>query len=148
MVFDFGVYQTVLKEAQIGKAFDSKKWNDIVKQISKERKAAFGAVLLPHQSKRLNQISTQIEMKNRGDATALVGSRLAEELGIDDKQKKKIQKRSAEIKAELADKIAKLKEDARKELLRELKPDQRKKLNELVGEKFEQNKKAKVRRNR
>ena len=52
---------------------------------------------------------------------------LAEELGIDDEQKEHLKKRSAEIKAELDADIAKLKEKARQKLLRELRPDQRKK---------------------
>ncbi len=119
-----------------GGKFDTKKWSQTYQRLSEERKSAMGAVLLPHQSKRLEQIRTQMQIKSRGDLRTLVGQSVAEELGIDEDQKNQLKKRSAEINAELQEEIAKLKEQAREKLLRELRPDQRKKFKEMVGEKF------------
>ncbi len=119
-----------------GKNLDHKKWNKMYQEFITERKTAVGAVLLPHQSKRLKQIAAQMEMRNRGDANALVSKKMADELGIDDEQKKHLKKRSAELQSELAEEIAKLKEKYRDKLIRELRPDQREKLKDMVGEKF------------
>ena len=140
--------QNNLKRAHEGGKFDSKKWKEIMQRMNKERKLALGAVLLPHQSKRLKQISTQMLMQSRGDANALVGSVLAKELDIDEDQKKHLKKRSAELNQELQKEIAALKEKYREKLIRELKPEQRKKLKEMVGEKFEVPRKSKTPRRR
>ncbi len=126
-----------IKQAQKNKSLNSKKLKEITQRVFKERKSAIGAVLLPHQSKRLKQIAAQMELKNRGDLNALIGSNLASELGIDDEQKERLKKRAAEIKKEFEEKVAKLKKEAQQELFRELRPDQRKKLDELTREKFE-----------
>ncbi len=126
-----------IKQARKNKSFNSKKWKEISQRIFKERKSAMGAVLLPHQSKRLKQIAAQMELKNRGDLNALIGSNLASELGIDDEQKERLKKRAAEIKKEFDEEVARLKKEAQQKLFRELRPDQRKKLDELTREKFE-----------
>ena len=113
------------------------KFAEIMKKIGKERQAAMGAILLPHQEKRLKQIATQMDMKGRGDANFLASKNMASELGIDDEQKKRLKKRAAEIKAEMEAEIAKIKEKGRDKLLKELKPSQRKQLEEMLGDKFE-----------
>ena len=112
----------------------------LIQEINAERKSAMGSVLLPHQSKRLEQIALQMKMKNRGDAATLVSKDVAEELGIDEDQQKRIKSRAAEIKKEMEQEIARVKEEARKKLMRELTPTQRKQLDELMGEKFERKK--------
>ena len=109
----------------------------IIQNINAERESAIGAVLLPHQSKRLKEISTQMRMRNNGAASALVSKDIAEELEIDDEQKKRIKTRAAEIKKKLEADIAKLKEEAQEELMKELNRKQRDKLQEMTGDKFE-----------
>ena len=126
-----------MQNARTGGEFDSRKWNKTYLTLAKERKTALGAVLLPHQSKRLRQIANQIKMRNQGDVNALVGKAMAEELNIDKDQKKQLQKRAAELKAEMQKEIAKLKEKYREKLIEGLRPDQRRKLREMVGDKFE-----------
>lgn len=114
-----------------------KEMRKVLREITEQRKAALGAVLLPHQSKRLQQISTQMKMKNQGDANALVSKDIAEELGIDEDQKKRLKDRAAEIKREMEEEIARIQEEGRKKLLRELTREQRDKLEEMTGDKFE-----------
>ena len=114
-----------------------KDMSEMIKTINKEREAAIGAVLLPHQSKRLKQISTQMRMKNTGTANALTSKDMAKELNIDDEQQKRLKKRAAEIKKKMEVEIAKLKKEAEEELLKELNREQRSKLKEMTGDKFE-----------
>ena len=136
-----------MKDARSGKNFDHRKWSKTYAIIEKERKMALGAVLLPHQSKRLKQISTQMKMRNQGDVNVLISKSVAEELDIDEEQKKQLRKRASELKSEMEKEIARLKDKYREKLIRELRPEQRKKLKEMVGDEFE-NKKATLRRKR
>jgi predicted transcriptional regulator len=78
-----------------------------------------------------------MEMKKRGAANTLLSKEMVEELGIDAAQKKRIEDRQKELKQELADRMAKLKEEIRDKLLSELTSDQKSKLEELSGDKFE-----------
>jgi hypothetical protein len=115
----------------------AKAMRDVIAEMQETMKSKMGDILLPHQMDRLNQVSVQMEMKNRGDAKALMGKRIAEALGIDDEQKKRIEDRSKEIEQKLKAKIEKLKEEAREELMGELSSTQRKKLKDLMGDRFE-----------
>ena len=62
---------------------------------------------------------------------------MAKELNLTGDQVKRIKKRQAELKKELEEKIAKLKEDSRKSLLEELTTEQRKKYDALMGDRYE-----------
>jgi len=111
--------------------------SNIIKEMNAERMEKVHSVLMPHQSKRLKQISRQMSMKNKGDVNALTGDEVAEELGIDDDQKKRLKERSKEIQKELQAEIAKLKKKAREDLMKELRPEQRKQMEEMLGDEFE-----------
>ena len=115
-----------------------RKWAEAHQQLTTEREVSLRASLLPFQFKRLQQISTQIEMKNKGDLKAITELSLAKKLDIDEDQKKLLQRRHEEIYSELKTEIVKLKEKARQKFLQELKPDQRKRLAEILGQKFDQ----------
>ena len=116
---------------------DPEKIKDFMKEIQEAKEAKVKDILMPHQIERLKQVSLQSEMRARGDSNALTAGKLAEALGIDEEQKKRIQERSKELKEQLEKDIAKLREEAREDLLDELTSDQRKKLNEMLGDKFE-----------
>jgi len=93
-------------------------------------------VLLPHQSKRLKQISLQQRMQG-GTARGLRGE-VAEELGLSDDDLEEIEEKSREAAEELQKKISELRAEAQKELLNDvLSPSQQKKLKDMLGEKFE-----------
>ena len=108
-----------------------------IKELSEEQQARIKEVLLPHQSERLEQISTQMKMKQMGTAGALSQGALAETLGIDEEQRKRLQEKSKELQEKLAQEIEKLREEMREELLEELSSEQRKQLKEMMGDKFE-----------
>ncbi len=103
-----------------------------------ERLAQRGATLpLVHQLDRLKQISFQRNEKNQGISSVLLSKAIAEQLGIDDEQKDRLKKRAEELKKQFDDKVAALKADMRKELLQELTPEQREKIDEMTGDKYE-----------
>lgn len=109
----------------------------LIQEMNEEKKQRMETVLLPHQFERLRQIALQVQMKQEGEAATLASEKVAEALGIDDEQKKRLEARAAEIRKELEEKIARLREEARDELLGELSGDQRKKLTEMTGRKFD-----------
>ena len=108
-----------------------------MKELGEEKKERIKDILLPHQSQRLEQISTQMRMKQMGDAAALSQGALADSLGIDEEQKERLKEKAKELQEKLEKDIARLKEKMRKELLGELTSDQRAQLEELMGDKFE-----------
>lgn len=105
---------------------------DLQKKLQEE----LDGILLPQQRDRLNQIRVQMEMRSRGGAS-LTGGRLAEQLGLSEAQTEKLRAREEELREEMTEKIRKLQEESREKLLQELTPEQRKKLNEMIGTPFE-----------
>jgi hypothetical protein len=93
-----------------------------------------GEVLLPHQVKRLNQISMQQQMRG---GRGLLSEDMVATLKITDAQKGKIEARSEQIRDELNKKIAELRKQYEGKILDELTATQRAKLKEMVGEPFE-----------
>lgn len=108
-----------------------------IMEIQKEKKEKIEGMLLPHQLERLKQVQLQTKMQQRGTAATLGSKEVAEALGIDRDQLKKIKKRAEELKEELAKRTEELKEEIRNKLLEELTSDQKEKLAELQGDKFE-----------
>ena len=111
----------------------NRKVQDLKKKTEKQKKE----VLLPHQIERLEQIAAQVHIRDAGYGAAIVHPKTAKLLGISDVQKSRIIKRSNEIAEELKKEIDKLKEKARKDLLSELTPKQRKTLKGITGEELE-----------
>ena len=94
-------------------------------------------LLLPHQIKRLEQLSHQVSMKKGGAANALTSGKLKDELELSDDDVTKLKARSKELNEKLEKDIAALKAKVKKDLLKELSASQRKKLDELTGDEFE-----------
>lgn len=110
---------------------------ELIKKLNEEKRQKMEGVLLPHQFTRLRQIAFQQQMKYQGDANAIMSEKVAEELGITEDQKKKLSARADELKKELEEKIARLKEETRESLMEELTSEQREKLKEMMGGAFE-----------
>ena len=117
-------------------SLDKDRIQDLLKQLNQEKRERMESVLLPHQLDRLKQVALQMNMKSRGTARALQ-SELAKELDITEEQVRRLKEREKQLNQELQEKIRQWKEDARKQLLEELTPQQRTKLNQLLGDKFE-----------
>ena len=100
------------------------------------RKVLVDTVLLPHQAKRLQQISVQSQMERSGTAKAISGDQLAKRLNLTEEQQLQLKTRSDEIEKKLAEEIAKLKREAKEDLLSVLTVKQRATLSELTGDAF------------
>lgn len=116
---------------------DFKKSQERLKALRDQLAKDVDNVLLPHQKKRLEEIRLRMKMKQRGTSGSLVDTELAKTLDIGDAQKERIRRRAAEVQKELEEKIAKLREDAREEILNELTPEQQGKLKDLLGAEFD-----------
>ena len=101
---------------------------EIVKQMK--------ANLLPHQIERVEELSAQrmiTEGKGR-ESAGLLSDQMIDYLEIDENQKQRIQDKSARLKKEVTEKIQKILEEAKQELLAELNADQKNKYEKLLGE--------------
>lgn len=114
-----------------------KKSQERIKELRDQLAKEVDQVLLPHQKKRLEEIRLRMKMKMRGTSGSLVDTELAKTLDINDAQKERIRRRAAEVQQNLEEKIAKLREEAREEILSELTPEQQGKLKDLLGMEFD-----------
>ena len=119
---------------------DPSQMSEIAKELAKLKKGSqksLESMLLPHQLERLRQVALQIQMKKRGAANTLISGKIAEELGIDAAQKKRIENRQEELEEELDRRMEELKKEIRDKLLDELTSEQKRKLEKLSGDDFE-----------
>lgn len=119
------------------------KYYEVMNKIADEIAKEVEKILLPHQIKRLKQIMTQTRLQQLGygGGTAVLGDDLAKELGITDEQREELKKKEEEVRKDLQKKTQefykKLQEESREKILSVLTTAQRKKLDELIGAKFE-----------
>jgi hypothetical protein len=121
-------------QAAAQKSFQSMRNPDERDGAMKELDKTIGEVLLPHQMKRLDQISMQQQMRG---GRGLLSDDMVATLKITDAQKGKIEARQEQIRDELNKKIAELRKQYEGKILDELTATQRAKLKEMVGEPFE-----------
>ncbi len=92
-------------------------------------------VLLPHQMKRLTQISQQVSFKwMKGTDYFGMPYALADQLELSPTQKKKLKIFTDKTRKEFYQEIAKIREKKMKNILGELTPEQRKKFENIVGD--------------
>ncbi len=108
----------------------------LIKEMQEDQRAKMESMLLPHQIERLQQISTQLHLNRAGAAEALANEKMMQMLEISDEQVERLRKRSKEIEQQLKEKVDQLKAEAQAELLKELTPNQRRKLDKLTGPKY------------
>jgi Spy/CpxP family protein refolding chaperone len=104
-------------------------------EINKDAEARIQKVLMPHQFDRLKQIDVQARLQ-RGGAAALTDGELADTLGLTESQRDQIREKSEQVQKDLNDKISQLRVDARNQLLEVLTPEQRAKLESMMGTEF------------
>lgn len=124
--------QTSMNDLRSGKISGEEYTQNLI-TAKAAREKILDSLLLPHQAKRLAQITTQAEIGNKGTAEAITGMNLSERLGISEGQRNELLERSKKIEKRLADEIARLKREAKKELLAVLTSEQRTKLHEMTG---------------
>ncbi len=127
------------KELSSGK-LDPASMGAIAREMAQLKRAGqqqMESLLLPHQLDRLKEVALQMQMQKRGPAKTILSPEIAEALGIDSDQKKRILEREKELKKELEEKMTKLKEEMREKLMSELTSEQKTKLETLSGRKFD-----------
>jgi Spy/CpxP family protein refolding chaperone len=92
--------------------------------------------LLPHQLQRLKQIDLQVRMQQRGEG-GLSSRTVAEVLELSDEQREKLEQRAEEVRQELQEKVRQAQSEAREKLLDVLTPEQKAKLEEMMGDAFQ-----------
>jgi hypothetical protein len=128
-----------LTEAQIAAQKEEfKRSQERLKELRDQLAKEVEDVLLPHQKKRLDEIALRMKMRQRGTTGSLVDTELAKSLDITDAQKDRIRRKAEEVQKDLEEKIAKLREEARQEILEELSPEQKTRLKELLGAEFDE----------
>ena len=96
------------------------------------------AVLLPHQQKRLKQLTFQSQRSGRGGIGSLLSSdSMKEELDITSEQEPKLTEAAEKAQEEMAAELKKLQSKAEDKVLSALTESQRKKYRELVGDAFD-----------
>jgi len=95
------------------------------------------AVLLPHQQKRLRQIGIQLRMRWRGVSGIVGDAELARQLELTAQQREQLQKIAEETRQRLRDLPRQIMDDGKQKAMEVLTPQQRKKLEETVGKKFD-----------
>jgi|688.fasta_scaffold215822_2 DNA-binding Xre family transcriptional regulator len=114
----------------------AKNFGEEIRVLKEQQARDIEDLLLPHQINRLKQIQLQQRMKAMG-LNALNDKKLAEELGMTEEQLEKLKERAKELSSELQKKIQELREETQQTLLKELSKDQREKLQEMTGSKFD-----------
>jgi hypothetical protein len=110
------------------------KMRELFQKAQQETEREIGRILLPHQMKRLKQLSLQLRL--RGGTAAVLNDR-AQELGLTAEQKEKLREKSAELEEQVQKKYLELRKQKQVELLKTLTPAQQAKWKDLVGEPFE-----------
>jgi len=109
---------------------------DFMKEVTEDIQAEIGEILLPHQTKRLKQVSLQQSMR-RGTGGLLRNQAVIDELDLSDSDIEKLEEKNEEVQKELNEKIAKMRKQAQEEIFSVLSKEQRSKLKEMMGDDFE-----------
>jgi hypothetical protein len=119
------------------------KYMEVYREHNEETEKQVIDILLPQQIKRLKQILLQQRLAQLqwGGAAAFQSAEVAEALGITDEQRQKLQEKELELRKEIQEKTQafykQLQEESREKMLEVLTIEQRRRLEGLVGEKYE-----------
>lgn len=114
------------------------RFREMREKMEKQVKESIDKILLPHQSKRLTQLSLQRSLRGGAAqaAAALSSGDLAEDLKVSESQGEKLQEKARSIEEKLRKEIAKLRKKAQEELVGSLTPAQQREFKEMVGKPF------------
>ena len=132
------------KEAQTGYQREvTKRYYELSSALGADTDKRVKAILLPTQIRRLRQIALQMKLTSTayGRVDGLVSGAVADELQLTESQKRQLKEKQKEVSAEIQRRTQEFYKEMRamshEEFLSVLTPAQRKKLDDLTGEKFE-----------
>jgi hypothetical protein len=132
------IQETVSKMMEGG--FDpskAKEMSEIVRATQASLEEKISEQLLPAQVQRLKEVALRMQMKQIGTVGVLSRKDIKEALGLSDDQVKALEKKAEELEMEMKKRVEELKKKAQADLLGELNPDQRQKLEEMLGKEFD-----------
>lgn len=132
------IKETVSKMMEGG--FDpskAKEMSEIIRSQQAAIEEKISEQLLPAQVQRLKEVALRMQMKQVGTLGMLGRKDIKEALGLSDEQLKALEKKAEELDKEMKKRVDELKKKAQSDLLGELNPDQRKKLEEMMGKEFD-----------
>ena len=109
-------------------------FRQVFEKINKETRSELEKILLPHQLKRLDQISAQMQMQGTG--MSLLMGNAARDVGVTDQQREELRSKVDAIEEERRKQESELRRKAREKVMQLLTPDQQKKLKDMIGEPF------------
>ena len=113
------------------------KYAELRKELNEETERRVNKVLLPQQRDRLKQVILQTRLRQGGtNVYTLTSDELAKALGITDEQKVKLRAKQQEIQKKLMKEYQRIREEAQKEILTVLTPEQLAKLKKMQGETY------------
>lgn len=115
----------------------AKEMAEVVRAQRAEVEQQISEQLLPAQVQRLKEIALRMQMKQAGTVRTLGRKDIKEALGLTDEQVKALEAKAEELDKEMKKRVEELKKKAQSELMNELNPDQRKKLEEMMGKEFD-----------
>jgi hypothetical protein len=112
------------------------KIRQLMEDAQKKTQKKIDEILLPHQAKRLQQLAFQFQMQG-GLTRAIRSDDLRQQLNISDAQREQLEEKSREMEEKIRQQVTEIRRKAQEELMRELTPEQRAKINAMIGEPFE-----------
>lgn len=108
-----------------------------VREMQANAQKELNGLLLPHQLTRLRQIRFQSELRRKSLVGILTSDPVKADLEITDEQTEELREAEKEIAAEMEEEIKKLREKAKQKLLSRLKPNQKKEVEEMIGDAYD-----------
>jgi hypothetical protein len=136
------------------------KVREAMEKLRKETDSSLEQILLPNQRDRLSQIYYQMQLRSLGGGGGFGGfggggfggggggaggpgggrgglsTEISQALGVDEETQRKLRDKAREVERETAQKIEKIREEARDKVLEALSPEQKEKLKKMIGEPF------------
>lgn len=122
---------------------DTENLIDQIQMIRDKAEDDLNSVLLPHQVDRLRQIHMQSALRHRSLVDILTSDPVKSKLEVTNQQVEELRQTEKEIEEDILKEIAKLRKAARERLLSKLDSDQKKQVEEMIGDSFEFSERAK-----
>ena len=116
---------------------DRAKLFERIREMQANSQKELDGVLLPHQIARLRQIQFQSQLRRKSLVGILTSDPVKSNLEITDDQSEELREAEKEIAAEMEEEIKKLREKAKQKLLSRLKPQQKKEVEEMIGDTYD-----------
>ena len=135
--------QSFFREQKVAEAVAlSRKMYAEFDDTTKRMMTEVDSLLLPHQTKRLKQLSNQQQLKYTTHFKDEFGIplALAEELELSDEERANLLAKIEKVRKEYYEKTEKLKHEANQDILKSLPPQKQEKLKELIGDYYDYDK--------